>query len=101
MLTAISIVGWHIKNWAKPRKPKLISKNMKNSLGRNRDPIPSFPLNGEGECRVFMNMLITMNVNLWLCDVMEAHLQFVEDERGRLVRAVMSTVGGSDGEEQK
>lgn len=57
-------------------------------------PIPSFPLNGEGECRVFMNMLITMKVNVWLCDVMEGRLQSAEEERGRLVRAVMSTVGG-------
>jgi len=65
---------------------------MKNSLGRNRRaPIPSFPLNGEGECRVFMNMLITTKVNLWLCDVLEGRLL---SARGRLVRAVMSTVGG-------
>ena len=51
-------------------------------------PIPSFPQVGEGERRVCMNMLITM-----LCDVMEGRLLSAE-ERGRLVAAVMSTVGG-------
>lgn len=54
-------------------------------------PIPSFPQIqstdlGEGECRVFMNMLITT-----MCDVLEGRLL---SARGRLVRAVMSTVGG-------
>ena len=42
-----------------------------------------------------MNMLITTKVNVWLCDVMEGRLQSAgEDERGRLVAVVMSTVGG-------
>jgi hypothetical protein len=54
-------------------------------------PIPSFPQIqsadlGEGECRVFMNMLSALK-----CDVMEGRLP---SARGRLVRAVMSTVGG-------
>ena len=54
-------------------------------------PIPSFPQIqsadlGEGECRVFMNMLSAM-----MCDVMEGRLLSVG---GRLVAAVMSTVGG-------
>ena len=45
-----------------------------------------------------MNTLITAKVKVWLCNVMEARLQSAEEERGRLVAAVMSTVGGSDGE---
>ena len=36
--------------------------------------------------------------NHWVCDVLDCQLQSAEEERGRLVRAVMSTVGGSDGE---
>ena len=58
-------------------------------------PIPSFPLNGEGECRVFMNMIITTKVNVWLGDALEARLQSAEEERGRLVAAVMAGVGAS------
>jgi len=56
-------------------------------------PIPSFPLNGERAYRVFMNMLIIMKVNVWFGDVVEVRVQSAEEERGRLLRAVMSTVG--------
>jgi len=66
---------------------------MKNSLVRN--PHPALP--PKWGSRVFMNMLITTKVNVRLCDALEARLQSAE-ERGRLVAAVMSTVGGSDGE---
>jgi len=38
-----------------------------------------------------------MKNSLVMCGVMEGRLQSAEEERGRLVRAVMSTVGGSDG----
>jgi hypothetical protein len=60
-------------------------------------PIPSFPLNGEGEYRVFMNMLITTKVNLWMCDALEARLQSADAAREweRLVRAVMAGVGAA------
>ena len=36
--------------------------------------------------------------NQLLCDVLGARLQSAEDERGRLVAAVLAGVGGSDGE---
>lgn len=38
------------------------------------------------------NVLIRIH-SMWLCDALEARLQSAE-ERGRLVRAVMSTLGG-------
>jgi len=47
---------------------------------------------------VFMNMLIAMKVNVWMCDVLGARLQSAEEERGRLVESVLARVGGSDGE---
>ena len=40
-----------------------------------------------------MNMLIIMKVNVWFGDVVEVRVQSAEEERGRLLRAVMSTVG--------
>ena len=51
---------------------------------------------GEGEGRVFMIMLITTKVNVWVCDALEVRLQSADAarERGLLVAAVMSTVGG-------
>jgi hypothetical protein len=57
-------------------------------------PIPSFPQIhsadlGEGECRVCINMLSRM-----MCDVTEGRLLSAEEERGRLVAAVMAGVGG-------
>jgi hypothetical protein len=45
-----------------------------------------------------MNTLITTKVNVWLWDALEGRLQSAGEERGKLVAAVMSTVGGSDGE---
>ena len=36
--------------------------------------------------------------NCWLCDALEARPQSAEEERERLVHAVMAGVGGSDGE---
>ena len=45
-----------------------------------------------------MNIVITTKVTVWLGDVLGGRLQSAEEERGRLVAAVMSTVGGSDGE---
>ena len=48
-------------------------------------PIPSFPQMGEGECRVFMNTLSLMMVNLWLVDIVEGRLLVVK-------------FGGQDGE---
>src|SRR5262245_40742609 len=60
---------------------------MKNSLVRSRDPLPvltshfvrvrcAVPLNGEGECRAFMNKLIS-------CGALELQLKSAEEERGR------------------
>ena len=45
-----------------------------------------------------MNIVITTKVTVWLGNVLGGRLQSAEDERGRLVRAVMAGVGGSDGE---
>jgi len=53
--------------------------------GGRVSPIPSFPLNGEGECRVFMNTLSLMMVNAWLVDIVEGRLLVVK-------------FGGQDGE---
>ena len=43
-----------------------------------------------------MDLIIVKNMEqlLSLCDVLEGLLQSAEDERGSLVAAVMSTVGG-------
>jgi hypothetical protein len=43
-----------------------------------------------------MNVLISSKVNVSQCDALEGRLQSADAarERGRLVRAVMSTVGG-------
>jgi hypothetical protein len=59
-------------------------------------PFASFPLNGEGEYRVFMNMAVSSNVNVGQCDALEDRLQSTDAARepGRLVRAVMAGVGG-------
>jgi len=41
-----------------------------------------------------INNALVRNPSMWLCDVLEGWFQ---SAWGRLVRAVMSTVGGSDG----
>ena len=71
--------------------PSILDKAFK---GEAVTPIPSFPLNGEGECRVFMNTLITTKVNGWLCDALEARLQSADAKRERLIRGVMAGVRG-------
>jgi hypothetical protein len=41
---------------------------------------------------------LVRNSSMWMCDALEARLQSAEEKRGRLVAAVMSTMGGQDGE---